>query len=658
MLKSIINKKFIISLIAITFVINFFSLCKDFHISNLINYSLFNTATSQKILNINKNSITQRMKRAGSITKRLDVKINLEYKKIITKKIIRLSNFENIKVKKISLKKIKTISWSKYLNKKNTKILIAKNQLNKILEDKINVKLSSNKKNKMNTQKISKSIIKKIVPASIKKTIVDKKFSTKDTSERLKKSTKKKNDMYKNPLLRDLIAFQKKNKKNKIKEDSIKNRKPMAVVKPIVKNLMGSQKVFINKSPQNSMISQNVSKTISRLSSQIKKTQPVRKPNKTQKEKTQSKQLNIQAGEIDLVSKQINNNIEFEIRQHNNIKEIKKSVDGQVSIQSNKDSMISFSVLQDSFFVTNSMYRVSNENIINIPLMKRETLQSFLKQNLNENFERGGILLCDIDEDVIDIKISSKYSNKITLDEDFKVNKNNYRYVMFINVEAGNIIIDYLTDSSKVLKKIEHIYEEEITYDYVKIKKIDSIKTKYYSENVLSKKLLPLNISEEQILKFSDSSEILKESLNGTLKRNHEYILNTKNYDEYVNNNATLFFNTKNNKVSLPNEKYIEIILEQFNVDKLEDDCIIQMNIEDIKSVSYDVQGINGAIDIEVMYLNIQGEFTTEITTDTNKIIMYGQEESIVNLKIEKSTNERIDDVTFCSSGTYLLEQY
>ena len=113
-----------------------------------------------------------------------------------------------------------------------------------------------------------------------------------------------------------------------------------------------------------------------------------------------------------------------------------------------------------------------------------------------------------------------------------------------------------------------------------------------------------------------------------------------------------------NNRIQFPDQKFIDNVYDEFEIDSLGSGCMIQLNLNNkIEIFDYSTESHLGQLGIETIYLDDDGKFYDESSESTKKIFMFGDKVGSINTKI-KYYNGNTDYLeTYCSKENYLVEQ-
>jgi len=293
-----------------------------------------------------------------------------------------------------------------------------------------------------------------------------------------------------------------------------------------------------------------------------------------------------------------------------------------------------------------------------VPFISSEGLERLFEKN--EINTGGGILLFDLEEDIDIVEIDQDYTIKLFFAETFKQvrEEEDYRYVMFVGVEPGNVLSTFRTMKSKLIQKIVHVYDDEITFEFTSYIKSKNKIYRFLEENAFSKVGKPLGIEGEMIKNFNAKGVAKQISLDSyKIKLPHTF-KGERNYFKMEHLSAPIFIGTQTENVLLPTESFISNALEAHELSDLEGSCLIQVNLSK-RVLDYKLEGStrNGVMAVRANFIDNDGQFNSEITTSAKKIFIQGdlQGQIFLNVKYEDETEDLLK--SYCSDGTYLLEQ-
>lgn len=295
---------------------------------------------------------------------------------------------------------------------------------------------------------------------------------------------------------------------------------------------------------------------------------------------------------------------------------------------------------------------------INVPLLTVEDFEGFLqKENLNAI---GGTLLLELDDKVEDVDIDKPFEAKIFLNEEFKaVFNNTWKYIMFIGVAPGNALVSFKSGDNLYSEKIVQISQDEILYNQISLQSGGLKKISLSERNTMGKVNSDLNFGGENLAYFNTKNKGTRIGLNSYEFLRPPIPQGTREYLELTHLKEPIFLGKwDQRKAEIPSNRFISEVLGFFDVDQLEGMCIVQINLEKEASEIF-IEGDTGSnsLHFRPLYLDKDGLISEEINEMSNKVFILGEGQGMFNLKIKYLDHTEDYLQTFCSNGTYLVEQ-
>ena len=294
---------------------------------------------------------------------------------------------------------------------------------------------------------------------------------------------------------------------------------------------------------------------------------------------------------------------------------------------------------------------------INVPVFYAEDFNNFLTSK-NANLP-GGFVLIELDELVDDVNLETDEGKYLYLNDSFKiVDKLQATFVLIAGVKPGNVLIKYLI-GDQIAQKIIHVVEDEVFFENASFVRGDLDIFDLIEEGLLIKKEKALDISNEQIKYFNYQTTSQKESLYTYSIKTPYKSLGARKYLELTHLKAPIFLGYyEKTSLVVPNQEFIDYILDAFNYDNLETSCMIQLNIDNHpEEIFYSGNTHNGQLGLEVKYLDGEGKLYNELTETTEKIFINGDRHGVVNIEVKYYDGKYDYIQTYCSMDTYLIEQ-
>lgn len=295
-----------------------------------------------------------------------------------------------------------------------------------------------------------------------------------------------------------------------------------------------------------------------------------------------------------------------------------------------------------------------------IPMISITSMEDLLRsQDINVP---GGFIMVDLDQNIIDVEIDKKYYKKLYLNSEFKMSEadDSARFVLFVGVETGNVTIRYLTSSRNISQRISIVAADQILYDLPVITESTVHSFGLYEMESLS--LLPreLTLSGKNIRPFGQKNTAIQDTLNFYSLDFIEGVLGSRRYTE-IDHLGTTFFvgHDQQDKIVIPGQGYLNEVLAFHNLDRLEQDCLVQINLpkdKELFEIDMRGEGQKGPLLLDASYLNKDGTVSVDATEFTTNAFILGDMLGRINIKI-KYTDDTIDILnSVCAPTTYLVE--
>ncbi|MBK23847.1 MAG: hypothetical protein CME70_07570 [Halobacteriovorax sp.] len=297
--------------------------------------------------------------------------------------------------------------------------------------------------------------------------------------------------------------------------------------------------------------------------------------------------------------------------------------------------------------------------LFEVPLLEREALNKLLDKEGLKGL--GSHLLIDLGDTAIDVDIDRPFEARTYLNEEFKLTtqEKNYKYILYVGVEPGNAVLRYLDSKGATLEKLTFLAESELTYEYFSAKKPYPLKFETFELNPLSQKAKELPISASRITPFGKEISPKQVGINSFLFDGFSRLSSSNSYLEFNHLGDVVFAGMRfSNYVILPSSAFIDSILNAEGLSNLENHCMIQLNLsEPVKNILFDGEDRVGPMDVKLHYLDEDGVLSEEPSLLTKHAFLLGTGQGVVNMQIEFLNGKKLVAQSFCSDGTYLVEQ-
>ncbi len=297
---------------------------------------------------------------------------------------------------------------------------------------------------------------------------------------------------------------------------------------------------------------------------------------------------------------------------------------------------------------------------ITIPALTLEKMEEFAVELGISDL--GAHLLVELDKETedVDLGLDHKYQAKFFLDRNYNiVNRadSDFYFVFFMGVDPGNTIIKFLDTQNRITTKIVHLASEEIYYEPNFYFDTESEVISFYEQSPLSECLALLSLSANELSPWAMDKDAKKENLNTFLYENMRYPLGSRKYYKLSHLEEPVFLGRwGQEQVVIPSEAYIEQVLSVFNIRGGE--CVVQINLADQPlEVKYNGISDRRGINLGFKALDKDGRFYNELSDQSQRLFIVGEEQGIINLELIYPDNTKRFIQTYCSENTYLIEQ-
>lgn len=384
-----------------------------------------------------------------------------------------------------------------------------------------------------------------------------------------------------------------------------------------------------------------------------------------QRNKNYNSEYSIQTYSVN--NKKINDHRNFEIRFEDDIDDIRQDFgEGIINLTENLNNEMM--VRRGTIFTAGHLPTTvdfvleANEIASAIPLLTKEYMDAVVKHE--QITGSGATLLVELDEQTedLDLDVDTPYERKVFLNKKFNIvdrSDSDYSYIMILGVKPGNTIISFKTIQNEFVSKIIHLESDEVYYDsnfYIEHKKDEF---ELNEENLLSKSKSPLSLDSKEILGLTFDSRIKKKTINMYELPKVKYPIGTRSYIELKHLSESVFIGRWNNReVDVPSETYMRFVLDQFSVESVNSQCLIQVNLnKPAKELFFNGQSNDRAMRMQARILDHDGLFYEDLSNESKKVFILGEQQGIINLKVKYIDNSVDYIQSYCSDSTYLVEQ-
>lgn len=295
-----------------------------------------------------------------------------------------------------------------------------------------------------------------------------------------------------------------------------------------------------------------------------------------------------------------------------------------------------------------------------VPMISIHSMDKFLRDNkIND---AGGFIIVDLDQEIIDVELDRYYQQRIYFDSNFKQTEadDSARFVMFAGVKPGNVMLRYLAQSRQIIERVGLVVPDQILYDLPIINSASTHSFGLYEMESLSLTPRELAISGRNIRAFNRKKTAVQESLNFYTLEFAESIIGARRYTE-VDHLGTTFYvgHSGQDRLVVPGQGFLNEVLAFHQMDRLERDCLIQVNLakdKELFEVHMTGEGSNGPLVLDESYLNRDGTVSIEATEFSTHAFVVGDMQGRIHMRLDY-VDGSLDFVnSYCAAGAYLVE--
>jgi hypothetical protein len=375
------------------------------------------------------------------------------------------------------------------------------------------------------------------------------------------------------------------------------------------------------------------------------------------KAKTNTISVNIQAMTVDMNIHKNEKAYSFEfIPDYDRNERIYDQGNGEIKIESvtNEESVQTGIINQRETMPTRVEVIMENHTSI-VPLVTEKSYGMLLdKRAISSNSS----VLVSMLNGVIDADIDSEFGAKIFLDKNFKETDKEKVYIMFLGVRSGNILLRYQTKDLDA-EKIIYVGENEIYFEEPYFKAGNRESFEITTRNILSSRAKGLNVNGSDVKIFNSSTTAKKEALNVYQLKMPGKVLGSRTYLEIMNENNSIIVGVGNrHNIEISSKEYIQKILEFNQMPSLDNGCLVQLNYnKEIESIKVSGKNMAGDMLTESTYIDFDGNLSKDNMENAEKVFIFGENEGIISGLINYKDGSSQSIKSYCSNGTYLIEE-
>lgn len=296
---------------------------------------------------------------------------------------------------------------------------------------------------------------------------------------------------------------------------------------------------------------------------------------------------------------------------------------------------------------------------LEVPLINENGIQKFLqKQGLSIE---GNLLMIALNSNIIDTEIDSDFGAKFIFDKNFKPVQqiNGASFVLYAGVKTGNVLVKYLLANKENAQKIVYVGDGEMYFEDPSFTASTRETFTFTTRNLLGQKKKELSIDGGAISFFNTNTSAKKKTLNAYELKVPTLVTGMRKYLEFKHLKDSIFVGLSSEKeVEIPGNDFIGKVLEMNQVNSLKERCVVQLNLsKDLRGFTANGKNRSGEMFVETTYLDKDGNFTRDSFEYADKAFIVGDMEGQFSVKLDYTDGSSEFLKTFCSEGTYLVEQ-
>lgn len=298
------------------------------------------------------------------------------------------------------------------------------------------------------------------------------------------------------------------------------------------------------------------------------------------------------------------------------------------------------------------------DRAIEIPVLSERSIVHLLEKK--DVVAQGNVILVSINEGITDVEIDSKYAVKIYLDNKLKPTTDAQKadYVLFIGTQDGNTLVQYLLADKQSATKIIYVGEGEVYFDNSVFTSSQRELFTLTTRSLLGKTVKELNIDGSQVMIYGSSNKAAKRTINSYEIRVPKMPMAERKYLEFKHLRYPLYVGTTSQEIEVPGDDFIDKVMQVHEIENMGQRCMVQVNLQkDLKYIEVNGKNSKGEMLVDTTYLDRDGNFTTDNMEWAEKVFFLGDLEGMFNAKIEYVDGSVHYLKTFCSQGSYIIEQ-
>jgi hypothetical protein len=301
---------------------------------------------------------------------------------------------------------------------------------------------------------------------------------------------------------------------------------------------------------------------------------------------------------------------------------------------------------------------IGSVEALQVPLISEDGIQRFLeKQGLAVE---GNLILLALNSNILDTEVNSNYGHKIFFDENFKsLNERiGASYVMFAGVKTGTIMLKYLLNNKETAQKVIYVGDGEMYFEDSQFTENTREMYTFTTRNLMGQKQKELVINGSDISFFNTNINAKKKALNAYEIKIPTLVSGMRKYLEFKHLKDNILVGSSSEKnIEIPGNEFIGKVLEMNQVDSLKERCVVQVNLsKKLSELKSNGKNRSGEMLVETSFLDSDGNFSRDSEL-AEKAFIVGDMEGLFNIRLNYTDGSTEFLKTFCTQGTYLVEQ-
>ncbi|MFA6237194.1 MAG: hypothetical protein WC635_07700 [Bacteriovorax sp.] len=377
---------------------------------------------------------------------------------------------------------------------------------------------------------------------------------------------------------------------------------------------------------------------------------------------TVDSQFRIRAKEINVSTHKIRQAHAFEfVPDYERTERTDDQTSGEISLgySLSGETNIQTGIIQAQGMITTRVeLNLGSQEGIEIPLINEEGIQQFLqKEGLAI---QGNLILLALDSSITDTEIDSVFSQRFYFDKKFNIQTSGLSaaYVMYAGVKSGNILIRYLLNNKESAQKIIYVGDGEMYFEDAGFTESKRELYTFTTRNLLGQKKKELIIDGSAIGFFNTNIVAKKKALNAYEIKVPSLASGMRKYLEFKHLGDNIFVGTSGeHDIEIPSNGFIAKVLESNDVSSLKERCVVQINLsKDLREIKANGKNRSGEMFVETSFIDKDGNFSRDSEL-AEKAFVVGDLEGLFNVRMDYTDGSTEFLKTFCSEGTYLVEQ-